>query len=91
MWLQRRILLSGVRGAGGGADGRRGSEACQSVPERHSRLDDAVKVVGFGVAGGAFDGDDRERAELGDDKQDACKCVGADAGFVPPMIPVVAA
>jgi len=52
-------------------------------------LNDAVEVVGFGIAAGAFDGDERQWTDFRDDEQDAREHVGADAGLATPTIPFV--
>ena len=73
----------------GGAGGGWRSEASEGVVELVGGGEDGVDVVGFGLGGGAFDGGEFERADLGDDVDEAGEGIGADAGVVDVGRPVV--
>ncbi len=74
---------------GGGAGGGRRGEAAERAIDLVGGDDDGVDVVDLGFGGGAFDVDELEGTELGEDVDEAGEGVGADAGVLAVGVPVV--
>ena len=76
----------GGAGPGGGGGGvKRRKVAVELVLGRQ----DGLNVAGFGDGGWAFDGGELERADLGEDVDQAGKQVGAGAGLLTVGLPVI--
>lgn len=71
-------------GCGGGGCGRPGRrrrcKADEGLVQAFAGANDAVEVLVFRDGGGAFDGDQLERAYFGKEEEQAGERVGADAG-----------